>query len=290
MRVFYMYITIWFVFGSIFCVIANANNGEDFLFQEDILTKSKNISFQNDANIVIDFDITKKLMTKFDENMNIYKIEPSPESVIYYNINSKSGLTAIGIDWSKYYISKFKSKDYHFFNIRVLAPKKIFEHEYDQIEFNIYKIDERTLSQTHKDHLASLPQNYVDKIIDKKSFLVYINPDVYDSYKENWRIYGSEEQEYLNLTIATQFLSYAVNYLDGDIKIINDYERNNSFRYSLPDFLYFSAVTISTLGYGDILPNSTLIRVLVMIEALLGMIFIAVFISYFYEWEKSRSK
>ncbi len=49
--------------------------------------------------------------------------------------------------------------------------------------------------------------------------------------------------------------------------------------YQIMDFLYFSAVTITTLGYGDILPNSTLIRCMVMFQTLSGLIVIGVFIS-----------
>jgi hypothetical protein len=36
------------------------------------------------------------------------------------------------------------------------------------------------------------------------------------------------------------------------------------------DFLYFSAISQTTVGYGDILPNSTLIRMLVVLQVLLG--------------------
>jgi len=36
--------------------------------------------------------------------------------------------------------------------------------------------------------------------------------------------------------------------------------------YPLIDFLYYSAVTITTTGYGDILPNSKIIRTSIMFE------------------------
>ncbi len=57
--------------------------------------------------------------------------------------------------------------------------------------------------------------------------------------------------------------------------IVND----NNYTFPLLDFLYFSAITITTVGYGDILPNCTLIRVLVMTEVFFGTIIIGVFIS-----------
>jgi len=37
------------------------------------------------------------------------------------------------------------------------------------------------------------------------------------------------------------------------------------------DFLYFSAITQTTVGYGDIKPNSTAIRLLVVVQILIGL-------------------
>jgi hypothetical protein len=37
------------------------------------------------------------------------------------------------------------------------------------------------------------------------------------------------------------------------------------------DFLYFSTVTQSTVGYGDILPNNTLVRMIVVLQVLIGI-------------------
>jgi ion channel len=38
--------------------------------------------------------------------------------------------------------------------------------------------------------------------------------------------------------------------------------------WTFPDFVYFSAITQATVGYGDILPNSTLVRILVTIQTI----------------------
>jgi len=45
------------------------------------------------------------------------------------------------------------------------------------------------------------------------------------------------------------------------------------------NFLYFSLVTITTLGYGDILPNDPLVRVVVMVEVILGLGIVVFFVS-----------
>ncbi len=49
--------------------------------------------------------------------------------------------------------------------------------------------------------------------------------------------------------------------------------------YQQSDIMYFSFVTMTTLGYGDIAPVSGAARSLVMLEATLGQVFITVFIA-----------
>ncbi|WP_219079322.1 potassium channel family protein [Vibrio parahaemolyticus] len=44
------------------------------------------------------------------------------------------------------------------------------------------------------------------------------------------------------------------------------------------DSIYFSIVTITTLGYGDILPVHWLSKILVIVEVLMGVMFLAVMI------------
>jgi hypothetical protein len=46
-----------------------------------------------------------------------------------------------------------------------------------------------------------------------------------------------------------------------------------------PDLMYFSFVTLATLGYGDITPRSNASRSLAVLEALAGMVYIAVFMA-----------
>jgi uncharacterized membrane protein len=47
------------------------------------------------------------------------------------------------------------------------------------------------------------------------------------------------------------------------------------------ELLYFSMVTISTVGYGDVLPVSPTARMLAVIEAVLGQFFVAVLVGMF---------
>ena len=56
-------------------------------------------------------------------------------------------------------------------------------------------------------------------------------------------------------------------------------EAQNPTGYFGPgDLLYFSYVTLTTLGYGDITPVSSIARSLAVLEAALGVMFMAVVI------------
>ena len=63
-------------------------------------------------------------------------------------------------------------------------------------------------------------------------------------------------------------------------ELLKSYDRNKVYPlWSDLDFLYFSVITISTVGYGDILPNSTLVRMIVVSEVIIGQFIIIFFLS-----------
>jgi hypothetical protein len=47
-----------------------------------------------------------------------------------------------------------------------------------------------------------------------------------------------------------------------------------------PELTYFSFITLTTLGYGDIVPVAPIARVVAVIEALVGQIFLATFLAF----------
>ncbi|MDR1725861.1 MAG: potassium channel family protein [Bacteroidales bacterium] len=79
--------------------------------------------------------------------------------------------------------------------------------------------------------------------------------------------------------------------IDAEIDSLNSKQMNNIVEWHYFDFLYFSIITQTTIGYGDILPNTTYIRFLVSIQALLG-IFCTVFfvIGAFEKWKNKDIK
>jgi hypothetical protein len=46
--------------------------------------------------------------------------------------------------------------------------------------------------------------------------------------------------------------------------------------WSFWDFLYFSGITLTTVGFGDILPNNTRVRQIVLLEVLCGVVLLVV--------------
>lgn len=70
------------------------------------------------------------------------------------------------------------------------------------------------------------------------------------------------------------------------LKEIVDYNNGIIKTNSFWRMLYFSAVTISTIGYGDIVPVDDTLRLVISFEAIIGIIFIGLFINAFGEWLK----
>jgi hypothetical protein len=56
-----------------------------------------------------------------------------------------------------------------------------------------------------------------------------------------------------------------------------------------PDFIYFSFVTLTTLGYGDIAPVSSVAKTLAWIEAVFGQLYLAVTIARLVSLEVTQS-
>jgi len=56
-------------------------------------------------------------------------------------------------------------------------------------------------------------------------------------------------------------------------------QHNNQWFMLFPDFVYFSFVTMTTLGFGDISPNLPVARFLVYLEAIIGQFYMAILVA-----------
>ena len=81
---------------------------------------------------------------------------------------------------------------------------------------------------------------------------------------------------YMMLGFAFGAVFYLVNILDPNSFAANCKLADGRHR---PDLMYFSFVTLATLGYGDITPQTNMARSLAVVEALAGMLYIAIFMA-----------
>lgn len=89
---------------------------------------------------------------------------------------------------------------------------------------------------------------------------------------------------YIFVFISFGFIYWRVSIISPDYFVLR--EDMKKITPDLFDFIYFSVVTITTLGYGDILPNSKLIRLFIMIESISGVTLMGILISSIFRDEK----
>lgn len=99
---------------------------------------------------------------------------------------------------------------------------------------------------------------------------------VYEGYGGYWWL-TDDIQDYQGA--IEDFIEKLEKKIDGYHMIINTPLTSPIGIWSYWDFLYFSVITLTTVGYGDILPNSTTVRMVVILEILLGSLLLIVFIN-----------
>jgi hypothetical protein len=91
-----------------------------------------------------------------------------------------------------------------------------------------------------------------------------------------WKAIASFIVAYITLALIFSFWFHAC-YLQGT----NHYPFFDAGRIASPnwwDFVYFSFVTIATLGYGDISPLNPLPQALVILESIIGVLLVVVYL------------
>jgi hypothetical protein len=81
---------------------------------------------------------------------------------------------------------------------------------------------------------------------------------------------------YLMLGFAFGAIYYLINILEPTSFVMS---KELLAVRDTPDLMYFSFVTLATLGYGDITPRTDIARLVAVMEALAGMLYIAVFMA-----------
>ncbi|WP_417909542.1 potassium channel family protein [Candidatus Electronema sp. PJ] len=68
--------------------------------------------------------------------------------------------------------------------------------------------------------------------------------------------------------------------IDAYKKIITSIDRDKITPWGYLDFFYFSCITQSTVGYGDIIPNTTTARLIISLQTIIGTLLLGVFINF----------
>jgi hypothetical protein len=82
---------------------------------------------------------------------------------------------------------------------------------------------------------------------------------------------------YVLIGLSFAFLYSVVTLFSADAFVGKFMEED--LRDQMLGFVYFSFVTLTTLGYGDITPNNTVVGTLTYLEALVGQLYVAIMIA-----------
>ncbi len=78
---------------------------------------------------------------------------------------------------------------------------------------------------------------------------------------------------------ATIGVAWGLVYLVVELAASGSFSAPGAEELEAPDFVYFSLVTLSTLGYGDIAPVSRIARSLATFEAMFGQMYLAILVA-----------
>jgi len=82
---------------------------------------------------------------------------------------------------------------------------------------------------------------------------------------------------YVLIGLSFAFLYSALSLLGPDV-FVGKF-MNEALRDQLHGFVYFSFITLTTLGYGDVTPNGAFVGTLTYLEALVGQLYVAIMIA-----------
>ena len=251
-----LYFVVWFTFGLLYQWYANTTNGQAFAFQEDLRVRSQVQEFKKRKGLHIDDKTIKNLIPTC--TWDFADGAKTNEAILV------PARRNIGQDWAVYYSKKFKSEGITHFAVKVMPGTSKESYKEDGVwrVGPLYKLEILLFHNASSDK-ANKPV---------KSFpILAIRPptQVSPNFKSDvkYEIRGLPD-----------VLCYSAHFIDDSFSTLKQIV-DGQYEYPLVDFLYFSAVTITTVGYGDILPRDKSVRVLVMIESLAGVIILGVFLT-----------
>lgn len=268
------YFLVWGICGVLYQRAATLSDGDDFTFQGDIKAKAQIAAFREKTNAIADEGYIKAIIDHREHEKRCSNIiETIGDKEVLHSLCSQP----MGFYWSLYYADIIAREGFTAFSTDVIPnqdipsvaqqghgriPHWIVQRPGRPSQVDPFPIPEQTLEGCC--FLVRLFLKKDDQTMEYKLLNVK-QPEVRDG-----------DLKYPEL-LATLFQD-SISFPDAAIWHMQNVMQG-AYAYPLMDFLYFSAVTITTVGFGDILPNSQYVRCVVMAETLLGTILIGLFIS-----------
>jgi len=293
--IFCTYLLIWFTFGLVFYSIDyNGAGDRSFSYSEKLEKniRSRNIYENND------FPLDNLQKTYID---GIINSEKNKMKYIDLKIGGQENILTnekIGDYWSGYYYENLIKK-YNTFTIEAVSDLKLtsnylnkddinFDNNYKEFFNKEYVLVRIMLyNSNYRDPFGNTSDTENSNMIIEKP---YSSTETYSNgyKKEVYLVFEKENYENycipasnVRINIFLNCLTESNTLLDKTIIEINT--RNSGSSNNMLDYLYYSAVVITTLGFGDMLPVSLDVRILTIIEAFLGLIIMGLFLTKAFE-------
>jgi voltage-gated potassium channel len=260
-----VYIVVWLVFGLLYQWRANSTNGRAFTFQEDLKVSSQVQEFKKRKDLRVDDKIIKNLIPTCSWDFVVEgktamgKLVPATRN--------------IGWDWAIYYSKRFESARITHFAVKITPNTVEAPYKEDGVwrRGPLYELDILL---------------FLGDSSDKTNKPVATYPILAIRHPKSISEHFEEEVKY-EIRGLPDILSQSTHFLDDSFATLKEIV-DGHYEYPLLDFLYFSAITITTVGYGDILPHDSIVRVLVMAESLLGVVILGIFLTTLGNFRKEQ--
>lgn len=267
---FFVYIFVLVLFGFIYWNISNHSGGDLFIFQNDINLDTKVDIFKKKMNIrFYDRGINnaiKSLIRSNEYNRPIFKLD------VLNNYNKSVFVLdkGLGNNWANYYYLTNVNKGISHMSVYNMGQDELNgKFNTCKIRICFYKLRDSDCNKQ-----SSYPENFSNKFYKVDTWYIWVNN--YEMIKKN---YFKEKYYFYPLNFfLPKLMANSISFPDESPIVLQEVSSGN-FKYPVWNFIYFSAVTITTLGYGDILPNSTIVRIMVIIETLFGITITGMFAS-----------
>lgn len=224
---------------------------KDYSYQFTSIIHKKEASEQDGK---VQYSITLPQYTEGDtciiENIDLSLIDSGD---LYIN-NVHAKIEPVGIEWGTFYCNRFIQNHYNKFRIVKRGStalykegQSLYEREtFIYLQIELFKYEEVEAS---------------------KNLILILKKSDYDNLNLSEELAGSDTR--INISDLEYLLSNSINYIDQSIDQVKNVQK---FTPTKSDCLYFSVVSITTTGYGDILPNSSQARAIVQMEIIYGVL------------------